>query len=193
MSRFVDRRPRVRKDPDDPFVEIKVFMPKGLHDKLKEHSDTTGVPISRAICYAVYNELETENPFELDIAIPKIPYVENAFTDEARKIYKYLMLFGNKGTSIDFLVLGRFQMKIADKRGVLLGYRELLEADMIELIAPNSKARSYTIPYVRCKGLDQKKLDAAREQRIARQEAKIKEYQDSLRQLSKDNIYGKED
>ena len=126
---------------DDPMMSITVFIPRGTAEKLKEMSMAQDLPVSRLIAYAIDNELDCEKPFTYDYKLPNIPYVENAYSDEALKVYDYMKKFPS-GIGLDTLLMSRRDAGLDDKGAFLLGYRELLMSKMVEEFYPmNSKFR----------------------------------------------------
>lgn len=136
----------------DPMVSITVFISKGTAEKIKEISMNKDIPVSRLIAYAVDNELDCVEPFSYDYSLPSIAYVENAYSDQAMKVYEYMKQFP-KGIGLDTLLMGRRDAGLPDRLDFLMGYRELIMSKMIEEFYPlNSKfkhAKDYRYSRVR--------------------------------------------
>lgn len=124
-----------RRDPDDPFEPVTVYLPKSLAAILKSYSDKRGLPVSRLVCYAVDNELDTAHPFNYECDLPESPFVEYAYAAEASRMIEYLERFPS-GTGRDVLMLARRDMSIPNRTELMLAYRELLETQMVEEYMP---------------------------------------------------------
>jgi hypothetical protein len=145
MSRYGRRYPEKRKE-DDPFVEVKVYMPKSLHYILKAKSNEAHIPISKLICIALDNELDVPVPFLYPTELPASPYVQDAYIDEAGKIYDFLKKIPY-GIARDHLLLCRRDMSVQTREVLLLAYRELLETDLIEEFYPEDASFRYPLNY----------------------------------------------
>lgn len=120
---------------NDPFRQVKSFIPKHLVDKLEIISKRDGVPMSRLVAIAVHNHIDQDVPFVLNLEIPHgIPYNKGEFADEARAVYQFLIKT-DSGMGLDSIVLCSEQMGL-NSLGVLVGVRELLETGLIEEYYP---------------------------------------------------------
>lgn len=107
-------------------------MPRALYNRLKEHAERLELPITRLISYAIYNELEVENPFNFDMTMPNEPYVEGEYVIEASRLLDLIKeMPDNKGLGLDQLVMAKEAARIYDKKTLLLAYRELIEVEMV--------------------------------------------------------------
>ncbi len=137
MSKYGRHYPKKEKKPeDDPFVPTKVYIPKSLHHMLKTLSDKIKMPVSKLIVMAIDNEFDTSSPFFYPTELPTSPFVADAYTDEAGKIYQFLEKI-DYGIGLDHLLLARRDIGIFSKDEFLLAYRELLEQKMIEEFYPS--------------------------------------------------------
>lgn len=145
MGRYGRSYPEKRKE-DDPFVEVKVYMPKSLHYILKARSNEVHMPISKLICIALDNELDVSTPFLYPTELPDSPYVPDAYVDEAGKIYEFLKNIPY-GIARDHLLLCRRDMSIQTRDVLLLAYRELLKTELIEEFYPENASFRYPLNY----------------------------------------------
>lgn len=133
---------------NDPFDSVAVFLPKKMAEIIKMRAAAMGLPVSRLICYAIDNELDAPVPFTYATELPLTGYTEFAYSDEAQKIYNYLLKFPS-GIGRDYLVLCRRDFGIASRDDVLLGLRELIEQDVVREVNPpgNTKFKGYKEDY----------------------------------------------
>lgn len=122
------RKERMKKESD--YLSITVFISRKTMAILDELSKSKMLPKSRLISYAIENEMESKYPFHLDIPEPD-PAVENEYAHEAKLIYEYLKRCPS-GMGLDSLIMFRRDIGISDKKRLVGGYRELLNANMIE-------------------------------------------------------------
>jgi hypothetical protein len=136
---------KTKKEPrnpeDESFQSITVYLPKSVYCILKAKSDQTNLPLSRLVAYAVDNELACGEPFRYDTALLDKPYVQDAYSEEANKIYKFLEKTEKSAVGIgrDLLMLARRDIGIMNKDEFLLALRELYECDVIEEVKPSNK------------------------------------------------------
>lgn len=170
MDKHINKWRRPPRDPDDdPYVERKIFIPKGLAERMDAKSKSAEIPLGKLFCYAADNELtECENPFAYNLKCPDLPFKENQFAKEAGLIFDYLKKFP-KGTGLDVIMLARHFIGVPERDLILLGYRELLHAGMIEEYYPTEitfrHAKDYK--YARIKGYDAKVIYKNRYKKIA--------------------------
>lgn len=104
---------------------LKVYMPTCLYEILKAKADKMEMPVSRLICYAVDNEIaEGEEAFSYPCEMPQTVFVEDAYANEAGRVFRHIKQFGAK--SIDQLMLERRQIKVPDKGTLMLAIREIM-------------------------------------------------------------------
>lgn len=158
------RTPRTRED--DPFQEVTANIPKSIHTILKAKSIELNQPISKLIAMALDNELEAPQPFNYPVDLPTSTFVQDAYTDESGRIFSFLEKV-NYGMSLDHLLLLRRNMGIMNKSVFLLGFRELLQTNMIEDFYPEKSKFRYdtTYRYYRVKKLEQKDIKTKRKKR----------------------------
>lgn len=125
-----------RKD-DDFFIDITLTMPRSMYKKVSVIAHDKDMPVSRLMSYAVYNELETETPFNFDLSMPKEDFVEKQYFKQAEKLLALITSFPQfRGTGLDMLVMGRDFIGINSKEELMLAYRELLNAELIQIVNP---------------------------------------------------------
>lgn len=154
-------------DANDAFEVVKVYIPKGTHQLLKEASEDLETPMSRLMAIALDNELDADVPFNYPCPMPDAPYVEYAYANEAGKIMRFLEHFPT-GTSVDTLMLCRRDIGIESRAVFMLAYRELLEKNMIEDFKPTNTKFKYGPDYkrVRAVGVEPKELRKKKFKRI---------------------------
>lgn len=132
-------KPNKSKNPDDDsFFQLSTFMPKNLAKLLQRVSDEKRIPLSRLIAFAVDNEAtETADPFRYDVELPKTPFVEYAYADEAGRLLQLIKRF-SRGIGRDSLMLLRHEAEIEKRETFLYAYRELLEMKQIEEYRPRN-------------------------------------------------------
>lgn len=157
-SRPIPERPRYSqrtkmRPEDDPFEKLVSFAPKSIARMLKHESIARDLPMSRLLAIALIHEMERPDPFNLQLDLPDDEFVENAYADEAVKIYDFLNKFPG-GTGIDTLWLFKVEIGIRDKERFLYGYRELLKSGMVEEFWPMTSKFRYAKDYKYVRRLD---------------------------------------
>lgn len=154
---FYKNKKRARPKDDDTFSRPSVHMPRANFALLKKISEERDIPISKLINYAVDNELDCDPPFNYNIQAPDIPYKEFEYSDAASKILRFMAKHFPLGTGLDMLVLCRRDFGVENKTAVILGYRELMQKEMIEEFYPQEikfrYAKSYR--YARVKRIEE--------------------------------------
>jgi hypothetical protein len=112
------------------FVGVKISIPNEQYKFLCKLSESTMLPLSRLISYAVDNERDSRTPFYYPAAEPQTIYVPHAYTDEAQNIFAFIQRFPS-GISRDNLLIFRRQFGVPNKSVVLLALRELLEMKLV--------------------------------------------------------------
>jgi len=176
MSNSYQRNyPKRRYDPkDEAFEKILAYVPKSLVAILKSRSEVLCLPVSRLICFALDNELDTDSPFNYPTFLPEAPYVEYAYADEASKMMAYLRKFP-AGTGRDTLILCRRDYGVMKRDDAMHAYRELLEKGMIEEFRPRHTKFHHkdTYLYSRIVELDPRKLKEQRNKRVESESTKF--------------------
>lgn len=156
MTAEIPRKPKwQQRDPeDDPFEMHKIYVPKSIGEKIRDTAEMKQLPVSRLFVIGADNEIERADAFNLDLKLPDSPFTENAYADQAIKIFEFLRKFPG-GTGIDTLWLARRDIGITDKTLFLLGYRELLHSKMVEEFYPRNSKFKYRkdYRYVKCVGV----------------------------------------
>lgn len=149
-----------QRAPTDPLTDLRSYMPRSVYEKLKHHAEMLGLPISKLVCFAVDNELDTVTPFNYNIELPKGNHDPTNYAHEAGSILAMIKRFPN-GTGKDMLMLLRRDMNIESKDVFLLAYKALLETNQIEEFYPKNSIFLYKshYRYVREKKLNQDKLN----------------------------------
>lgn len=138
----------------DPFVRVFFHVPRYLYIELEKLAEAKGLPVSRLVCYALFNESNAVNAFELDLTLPVEHYAPDCHAYEAQVLKDYLMKIPS-GISLDVLVLLSPMIGLS-RREILLGYMELKRSDMIEEYKPKSVFIKYSEDYklIRLKGIN---------------------------------------
>lgn len=140
------RRFKPRKEREnDPFIETRVHIPRAAYERLEVFAAEMGVPIGRVINYAIYNELDTEVPFNFDLTLPVEDFKPGLFTHEADVVHSLLSKLPS-GCGLDMLVLMRMDFGLT-RHQVLLGYMELKESGRIEEYYPAEARFKYPEDY----------------------------------------------
>lgn len=134
------RPPRDKEafDENNPYVKMQVYLPKSLFGILKKAGEKMNLPLSRLMIYALDNELDSPVPFNYLCSWPLNEYIENAYADEATKIYNFLLKFPS-GIGRDMLMTCRRDVGITNKNDLMLGLRELMKKDMVIEASPSKK------------------------------------------------------
>lgn len=131
---------------DDLMKMLRTYAPMSVAQILKAKSDAINHPISKLIMIAVENELESPNPFTYMQELPDIPFVQDAYAEEASKIFEFLQKIPY-GIGKDSLLMCRRDMGIMSKDTFLLGFRELENSGLIESFYPKKATFTYPLDY----------------------------------------------
>lgn len=142
-----------QKERKDPFAKVVSFMPESTVKLLKNESLLRTLPMSRLIAIVVDKAVDTPDAFDLDLEMPNFEFTENAYANEAVKIFDFLKSVPS-GIGIDSLWLFRREIGIMNKEYFMAGYRELLRSGMIEEFVPygNRFNHSKDYRYIRVTG-----------------------------------------
>lgn len=133
----------------DAFKQIKVYVPIGTANILKELSEKNKLPMSRMIAIAVDNELDCAPPFNYECKMPD-EYREYMYAAESGKLMEFLAKFP-VGIGVDTIMLCRRDIGISDRSVIMAALKELIEKDIAELYEPNLTDRSKAYRKVRLK------------------------------------------
>lgn len=126
-------------------IDFKFKLPRWHDKKLREIGISRKISLTRLICFALDNELIKDRPFEFDLELSKEDNIEYAYADQAGKILTFINSL-HKGVALDILVLLRHSIGIESKAELLGGFKELVDADMIESFIPPVR-KMYTTSY----------------------------------------------
>jgi len=116
-------------------VNIQGSVSKHMAEQLNKISDEKRVPKSVLIARAIANELDSQTPFEFDVSMPDIAYVDE---DVPGCVQLHKFIQSHPGLSIEHLVILKEDIGINNKETLLLAYRRLLAVNMIEEYYPQS-------------------------------------------------------
>lgn len=118
------------------FLHIRCVLPRSLHNAVMAKSHELGVPPSFIIAYAVDKELTEGEPFEYPCEMPASVFIEDAYNEEAVKIYQFIRKFGPM--SIEMIMASRRDFGVLNKTTVMLAIRELFNKNVfVELLYPS--------------------------------------------------------
>lgn len=103
-------------------------------DELEKQEN--GLPSHRLIQIAIDNELDQEKPFNYPISFPDEDHYEDKYAHEAGLIFKFMQSYSRHGASLMMLLLLRRKVGIDSRERLYGGYKELLDAGMIEEYYP---------------------------------------------------------
>ena len=158
MKKYYGPPPRgdgkTRKREVDPFIRVFFHVPKYLYVELEKLAEERGLTVSRLVSYALFNESQTSNAFELDLTLPVDHYSPDCHAYEMTVLKDYLMKIPS-GVSLDVLVILSPMIGLT-RQELLLGYMALKEAGMIEEYKPKSVFIKYHDDYklIRLKGVN---------------------------------------
>lgn len=120
---------------EDCMAHPTVNMGIQAFEQLRALSVARGVPIGRLVAIALETEMEQLDSFRFDIV--KVPPEEltEENTDEAQKLYTYIMKNFKSGVPYATLLLCRLDFGVPEKRRVMIGIAELLKKRMMEEVA----------------------------------------------------------
>lgn len=120
----------------EPFSTLELHIPRSIYKILKDYSEQRRLPATRLVAYAIDNELDCNPSFNYPTIAPAMPYVPNAYAEEAGLILDFLKKHFKNGMGLDLLTLLRRDIGVPNKNTFLLGIRELQEAKLIEEVEP---------------------------------------------------------
>lgn len=156
------------------FASSTTFIGHKTLEILRKRAASMGLPVSKVIAFAIDNELDAAHPFNYPCTLPTTIYIENAYADEAQKLFTYLRKFPT-GIGRETLVLNRRDYGVPSRETVMLAYRELLERDLIEEVPPPGKSKFKGYPasyrYTRIKNATPETFKGKKQSVEARREA----------------------
>jgi hypothetical protein len=168
-SKFGGRHlPIMRAPEDDPYVLLRVYVPKSLAKKLEEFGDLKFLPQSKLVCIALDNELDQTDAFNYPTSLPtNINFDENPYAHEAGLIVEFLKKMPG-GAPLDTLLLARRQIGIESRDTLKAAYAELLHHGLIEEYYPKRAKFRYhhDYRYARLVGLETKAIYKDRYKRL---------------------------
>lgn len=137
MSNNYYQRKRQTNHVDDTFGFVKVYLPKETIRLLKIAARDHRLPVSRICAIAIDNEFDQgEHSFNYPFTIPQTAFTEHEHADEAGKILNFLRRYPD-GLAKDVLMMCRRDLGVESREKFLLGFRELLNADLVEIFTKN--------------------------------------------------------
>lgn len=134
-----------RKQKNDIFERTIAYIPKSVIEILRETSEETNIPMSRLICIAIDNELDTMKPFNYPTVVPD-EYQEFMYAKEARLLLNFLHRCP-KGLGLDSIVLARRDVGVDSREDLLAAVKELLEQGHIKWVRPSDTRTRYPKGY----------------------------------------------
>lgn len=129
-------------------------------ERLQAISKSRDIPMSRLIGFLIDTELQKENPFDVDIALPIKNYSGYRHLAEIAKIVNYMREKMTLETGLDVLILLRNEIGIPDKNLFLAAFAECLNGKQVEAFKPRAKLKGAPYPknyvHYRLVGLDPK-------------------------------------
>lgn len=136
---------KYRNRPDDPYMLLRVNLPKWMYMKLREVEKNLKIPIGRMISYAVFNELfEAENPFELTLPVGPA-WRPGVYEEEAKKLYTFMSRFPT-GIGIDVCYLMCEEIGI-DPKLIQCALMELQHNHLVQMVKPKDSSYKFSDGY----------------------------------------------
>lgn len=134
---YYSRKRQGGTNVDQSFDCVKVYLPKETARLLKIAARDKFLPVSRLCAIAIDNEFDQgEHSFNYPFVLPTTPFTQSEYADEAGKILNFLRRYPD-GLSQDVLMMCRRDLGVESREKFLYGYRELVEADLIEEFTKN--------------------------------------------------------
>lgn len=178
-NNFWTKRKSQEQLDNDPFICLKVYIPRSTFKMLDELRFERQVPVSRLIAYAIDNEFDSKIPFNYPCALPAHDFIEYEYADEAARMATFMERFP-AGVSKDSLMLLRRDMKIEQRSRVMGAYRELLTVGMIEEFRGRNMSYGPMHRIARLVGLTKKALTKKRYKRIEGESTNYKTITDDM-------------
>lgn len=124
---------REKKTVYELFLTVRINMLKTVWADLQAVGKAKQLPVARLILYAIFNEFEQDEPFAFQTHTPD-NYVHGENKAVAQKVFDFLAKDA-RGHGIDILVMSHRDMALT-KTECLLGIRELLDDEVLELYRP---------------------------------------------------------
>jgi hypothetical protein len=157
---------------------VSPYMEKKIRQIAQEKKKT----IYKLISLAIDNEMQKENPFELDLTLPNqfSPYT---FAEESEKIKSYMVNL-TLGMELEYLLLMRYEMGIFDKITFLAAFKDCLDNNFIESFVPPETRKDGTkrpegIVYYRVKGKRSSRAKELQQAEYARYKRLKKKFENS--------------
>jgi len=119
---------------------MNIYIPLQLHEALKNVSKQRGLPMQRLVGHLIDNALHKPELFDYPCTPPPNDYVPDTHLDNAKKIYDFLPKLRN-ATSIDTLMMYRYDIGIPDKEEFMEAYRAGVNAGALIEIPPPPRTK----------------------------------------------------
>ena len=104
-NRYAGKRPRGRKpSKQDPFEEVRIFVPRWLMARLRTMSDIIGITVERLIVRALWNAKYRTDFWDIDLDLSNVG-TNKSTAEEQSRIFQYLCAARNTGVELELLVM----------------------------------------------------------------------------------------
>lgn len=144
------RGPGRKPTEDDPFIALKVYIPRVVYNKLKIISENTQNTMNRTVVSGLFNAINEGMSFEVDTSTPgDAPASYGLYDVESMLLYQFISKSYN-GMSLDLLVMCRDDIGIPDRNILMYALYQLIRNKSVELLEdihskhPKIKCVSFT-------------------------------------------------
>ena len=102
-NKYAGKRPRGRRpSKQDPFEEVRLFVPRWLMARVRRKSDIKGVTPDRLILRALWNTRDHGEFFDMDFALNTHG---GSTAEEQSRIFQYLCAARSAGIELELLIM----------------------------------------------------------------------------------------
>ena len=104
-NKYAGKRPRGRRpSKQDPFEEVRLFVPRWLMSVIRRKSDIKGVTPDRLILRALWNTRNQDESFDMDVGLNNV-MVGYSTAEEQSRIFQYLCAARSAGVELELLIM----------------------------------------------------------------------------------------
>lgn len=105
-NKYAGKRPRGRRpSKQDPFEEVRLFVPRWLMAAMRRKSDIKGVTADRLILRALWNARNHDESFDMDLGLNNNVMVGYSTAEEQSRIFQYLCAARSAGVELELLIM----------------------------------------------------------------------------------------
>lgn len=105
-NRYAGRKTPGRKPfRQDPFEEVRIFVPRWLVARLRRLGDAKGVSLERLIVRALWNVKNYSDMFDINLNLNNVAISQSTTAEQQSQVWDYLKGAKDKGIELELLIM----------------------------------------------------------------------------------------